>query len=65
MGPLVASALVLVGKRGTPMFSEYAPVPSVGPATDVERAADIARFTQEAGGQSLGLWDPRWDGWPR
>jgi len=59
----VAGALVLVGKRGTPMFSEYAARPGGGrPTWD---AADIARFTREAGGDFLGLEPPGWGGWPR
>jgi hypothetical protein len=49
-----AGALVLVGKRGTPMFSEYVPAPGAG-GGPTWSAADIARFTREVGGPALGL----------
>jgi hypothetical protein len=58
-----AGALVMVGKRGRPLFSEYAP--SAGGGRPTWSAADIARFTREAGGEFLGLPPSGWGGWPR
>jgi hypothetical protein len=55
--------LVLVGKRGTPMFSEHVPAPGAG-GRPTWSAADIRRFAEEAGRQALDLWDPRWGAVP-
>ena len=46
------------------MFSEYVPAPGTG-GRPTWSGADIRRFAEEAGGQALGLWDPRWGGWSR